>query len=728
MSNLLSGSSEFITENKFEETIEYKIRQMEMKINSIIDESCILASKRQYDEALEKAKEAHRSEKILLRHREQNALSEQINLDLNYSILFNLANRYTDKGMLQEALNIYSKIVKNKSFINAGRLKVNMGNIHFTMRNYEKAIKFYRMGLDQVPNAQKKMRLSIMRNIGIAFVKLGKLDDAISAFEHIMKEETDVKSGFNLILCHFLKKDEKGMRVAFEKLLRADLPVDDDDRYIANKEDNKYGLILDVIRNDSLRKYEKQRQTSIENAIKMAAKIIAPVIEEDFQKGYDWCIDKARLSDFHEIAHDLEIDKAVMFLKQREFQAAIQILKSFQKKDYRIACTAATNLSFLYFLEGDYQEARMHAEKALQADHYNPFALVNMGNVLYKAQQYDQALDRYREALEVDSSCFEALFNAGLAYKRLNRLEEALETFGKLNKLAPNDPSVLYQLMDLNEQIKNFDLSHHHALQLHSVASKDPQLLKKLGEYYSSEDDEAQALHFYQEAFKCYPCEFDVIEWLGTYYVRNELCEQAVAYFEKAALLQPNEARWPILIASCHRRTGDYKKAMEKYEAIHRKFPENTDCLEFLVRLCSDMAYPEAEEYSAELKKLKKMKEIREQRQISAQSRRGSTARTPNSREGSAGGVSSEAGSREESRGRKRSALKSNAPALGMMRDLEETDALPPTSGSRSNFASSYQDPIGPTAERPRTAAKSGKPAHDDFFADEDLDEDLLPE
>lgn len=49
----------------------------------------------------------------------------------------------------------------NKSlhiFFLSGRLKVNMGNIYFKQKNYPKAIKFYRMALDQVPNTHKEMR------------------------------------------------------------------------------------------------------------------------------------------------------------------------------------------------------------------------------------------------------------------------------------------------------------------------------------------------------------------------------------------------------------------------------------------------------------------------------------------------------------------------------------------------------------------------------------------
>ena len=41
-------------------------------------------------------------------------------------------------------------IVKNKSYTQSGRLRVNMGNIYFEQKKYSSAIKMYRMALDQV--------------------------------------------------------------------------------------------------------------------------------------------------------------------------------------------------------------------------------------------------------------------------------------------------------------------------------------------------------------------------------------------------------------------------------------------------------------------------------------------------------------------------------------------------------------------------------------------------
>ena len=90
------------------------------------------------------------------RLREQASLTDSHNLDLTFSVLFNLANQYAANEMYTEALNTYQVITKNRMFNNAGRLRVNMGNIYFKLGQYAKAIKFYRMALDQVSYRGKK--------------------------------------------------------------------------------------------------------------------------------------------------------------------------------------------------------------------------------------------------------------------------------------------------------------------------------------------------------------------------------------------------------------------------------------------------------------------------------------------------------------------------------------------------------------------------------------------
>lgn len=83
----------------------------------------------------------------------------------------------------------------------SGRLKVNIGNIHFKQGKYHNAIQLYKKGVDQIPKQFKQLRMNVMKNIGHASLKLGRYSDAIQAYEDIMENMPDHQTCFNLFLC-----------------------------------------------------------------------------------------------------------------------------------------------------------------------------------------------------------------------------------------------------------------------------------------------------------------------------------------------------------------------------------------------------------------------------------------------------------------------------------------------------------------------------------------------
>ena len=61
------------------------------------------------------------------------------------------------------------------------------------------------------------------------------------------------------------------------------------------------------------------------------------------------CIECVKSSPYPELASELEMAKALTYLRQRDFAKAVETLKEFEK-DSKMAATVSTNLSFLYFL------------------------------------------------------------------------------------------------------------------------------------------------------------------------------------------------------------------------------------------------------------------------------------------------------------------------------------------------------------------------------------------
>jgi intraflagellar transport protein 88 len=553
---------------KSDNSPEDKAKEMEKKVHRLIEASADAVVAKDMLRALEKAKEAGKAERALCKFREGNNLSEQINLDLTYAICFNLANAYYHNKMYEEALNTYQLIVKNKQYTHSGRLRVNMGNIYYEQKKYPQAIKMYRMALDQIPSTGKELRYRIFRNIGNSFVRLGQFQDAIEAYESVMNGSADIQTAFNLMLCLYARGDKEKMKRHFVKMLSIPVPgmTEDDEERKDSDED------VATEREDALKEELARRLEMSNERIITAARLIAPVVDEkdDWEAGYKWITDQLR-TDYESVLSKFEIDLSMMYMKKRRFEDAITVLKAFERKDQELRAIASTNLSFIYFLEGDYQQADKHADIAFKADRYNAKALVNKGNCLMVAGDYPGAREKYLEAVGVEADCIEAIYNLGLVNLKLNNLQEAQSAFDKLHTSLPAMPEALFQLGSIYERGASPEDLENAAKTFQMLLNKvpgDPNLCCKLGQIYEKLQDDNSAQHWHMEAHKNYPVNLNVTSWLGVWYVKREMYEEAIKFFERAAQVQPGEIKWALMVTSCHRRLGDYNKALELYQKV----------------------------------------------------------------------------------------------------------------------------------------------------------------
>jgi intraflagellar transport protein 88 len=303
-----------------------------------------------------------------------------------------------------------------------------------------------------------------------------------------------------------------------------------------------------------------------------SARLIAPVIDEksDWIAGYRWVIDQLR-SDYEQVLSKFEIDLSMMYMKKRQFDEAITILKNFEKKDLSLRAIAGTNLSFIYFLEGDYSQAEKHADAAIKSDRYNAKALVNKGNCLFVAGELGRAREMYLEAVGVEADCIEAIYNLGLVNLKLNNYQEAQSAFDKLNTSLPSMPEALYQLGSIYERANTPEELTNSAKTLQLLLNKvpgDPNICCKLGQIFEKLQDDNTACHWHTEAHRNYPVNLNVTSWLGVWYVKREMYEQAIEYFNQAAKVQPSEIKWQLMVTSCYRRLGDLYKALELYQKV----------------------------------------------------------------------------------------------------------------------------------------------------------------
>ncbi|XP_045065136.1 intraflagellar transport protein 88 homolog [Coregonus clupeaformis] len=103
------------------------------------------------------------------------------------------------------------------------------------------------------------------------------------------------------------REDEEGFSEAHLCLLG----IDEEDKYIPPNDDTHANLVIEAIKNDKFHQMERERKALAEKLIMTSAKLISPTIAA----GFDWCVDMVKSSQYIELANDLEITKAITYLR-----------------------------------------------------------------------------------------------------------------------------------------------------------------------------------------------------------------------------------------------------------------------------------------------------------------------------------------------------------------------------------------------------------------------------
>jgi len=500
-----------------------------------------------------------------------------------------------------------------------------------------------------------------------AFEAVLELDGsgAVPASGRASARLTDAQTVFNLFIAHYASGDVGKMQRVFSMLLSVqdefDAGGDDEGALAAPGSLNPFGATVSAAFTslglgspssvsttgagagdssggasgyskggaDDLTRELRLRQKGVHAYVQTAARLLAPTISPVLSEGYDWVIEElknpslrepdedsgegARVAarDIHggfpHIAMELEIAKGIAYLKNKQISAAYEVFQSFEARDQGLVDQAATNLSFLYFLEGDFANAEAKADVAVRADRYNARALVNKANIHFVKEELEAARELYLEAIGVEADCVEAIYNLGLCNKRLGQLPDALQAFKKLHRLVPKDAQVIYHIGNLYDVLQEGAEAAEWFKILHGVVPHDAKVLARIGSIACRYESEAAAAQFFLDAHHVYPVALEVISWLGVWYVKQGNHEEAIKFFLRAAQIEPHEVKWKLMVAACYRRMGDLAGALALYKSIHAQDPDSVECLKYLAVLTREQGDPQASHFAELLAQAERM-------------------------------------------------------------------------------------------------------------------------
>lgn len=585
------------------------IKDTEKEIHTLIEESATMLQHKESFLALEKAKEAVKLEKKLSECRESNGSPEEHGIDLTFAVWFHLASVYEKNEMFSDSIETYSLLLRKRSFNSSdyiSRIRINMGHLYHCLENYHESIKMYRMASDELPREARSLRHSIHRTIGNIFVELGSFREAIVEYEAVvMSSDADLETCFNLLICYIQTGSTDKVKQTFIKMISVVI-----DRFNIDS-----SLQVDVSRNtddsDIDLTSKNGTRSNIGNdtyeLLLSASRLICLIFRGEYwEQGYKWVRDqlKDKLPSIH---HHIEIEEALQHLRENNFDPAMKILKSFENKDTELDAIVSTNLTFVYSLEGMHEIADEYAEIAIASNRFNPCALVNKGNRLFVRNDYKGAIEFYLEAIHIDSSNFEAIYNLGLAYSRRGLYSEALQSFQKLHLQHASNPRVLYQIANISAQSNDKESAVKWFNVLSSYLPTDSGVFSRLADFCEDDINNSQRFHNYLESHRLYPSNIDIIGHLAIWFVKHELYEKALYFFRCASVIRPSENKWKLMMASCYRKLMKTDEAFDIYESIREKSPFDRDCLISLIQLCREVGVSSID-YENDLMKVERSK------------------------------------------------------------------------------------------------------------------------
>ena len=195
-----------------------------------------------------------------------------------------------------------------------------------------------------------------------------------------------------------------------------------------------------LLAEDGYKAETRKRQMRAHERIITAAKLIGPHVARTPRRGR-LLAEEMQSAGYASLAHELEMEKALAHLKTRRFtpgafEEGKRGLRAFEKKDDRLRAKAATNLAFLYYQEGDVENAATYADLSVRANKYSE--ALNGGVVSWRRGNVSGAQEMFEGAVRLEADCVEAVYNLGLV-QIAGEAAEALAAFEKVRRCSGLD-------------------------------------------------------------------------------------------------------------------------------------------------------------------------------------------------------------------------------------------------------------------------------------------------
>ncbi|MBN2352169.1 MAG: tetratricopeptide repeat protein [Spirochaetales bacterium] len=215
--------------------------------------------------------------------------------------------------------------------------------------------------------------------------------------------------------------------------------------------------------------------------------------------------------------------------------------------------------------------------------------LTKEGNSLLKHNRLDEAVGRFRLALEHDPENAYALSGLGDAARKRGDFSSARDYFSACLKAHPENNYALFGLGDCYRGLHDLPKAIETWRACLEHEPNDTTVLSSIGDAYRKLSDLHQAKAYYEEALKADPGCLHAIKGMGYLYYDLKMFPEGIAYWNDVLLRDErlsDDAEALAEAGNCHRRALEFVKALPFFERVLKLdpngFPGNfgmADCL-----------------------------------------------------------------------------------------------------------------------------------------------------
>ena len=245
-------------------------------------------------------------------------------------------------------------------------------------------------------------------------------------------------------------------------------------------------------------------------------------------------------------------------------------------------------MSFLYyFLSGsmmimwDCPSLKMFCK--FLANDFSVFSYKTLGEVFEKMKLFPSALEAYSKGIEKTSQGNLFYQKMGDLSLECNDIDASLEFYQKAYEINPNDREVLIKLATINQTYfpEKVDATIDYYNSLLEFGIDLDKIYYELGHLYLNKSDKIHAVTAFKLAQEMNPENPYYNNSLAYAYIKAELYDDAIEYYQHAIKLNP-DAEWTSIV--CHALGAIYAEIKNNFEAAEATFnagmvldPKNVD-------------------------------------------------------------------------------------------------------------------------------------------------------